>query len=37
MGEIRLVKLRKEFKGTVAVQGTDLDVKEGEFLVLVGP
>ena len=37
MAEIRLVKLRKEFKGTVAVQGTDLEVKEGEFLVLVGP
>jgi multiple sugar transport system ATP-binding protein len=37
MGEIRLVKLRKEFKGTVAVAGTDLEIQEGEFLVLVGP
>jgi multiple sugar transport system ATP-binding protein len=37
MAEIRLVKLRKEFKGTVAVQGLDLEIKEGEFLVLVGP
>ena len=37
MAEIRLVKLRKEFKGTVAVQGMDLEVEEGEFLVLVGP
>jgi len=37
MGEIRLQKLRKEFKGTVAVEGTDLEIKEGEFLVLVGP
>jgi ABC-type sugar transport system ATPase subunit len=37
MGEIRLSKLRKEFKGTVAVQGMDLEIKEGEFLVLVGP
>ncbi len=37
MAEIKLVKLRKEFKGTVAVQRTDLEIKEGEFLVLVGP
>ncbi len=37
MDEIRLVKLRKEFKGTVAVQGMDLEIKDGEFLVLVGP
>ncbi len=37
MAEIRLVKLRKEFKGTVAVQAMDLEIKEGEFLVLVGP
>jgi ABC-type sugar transport system ATPase subunit len=37
MAEIRLLKLRKEFKGTVAVQGMDLEIKEGEFLVLVGP
>jgi len=37
MAEIKLGKLRKEFKGTVAVQGIDLEVKEGEFLVLVGP
>ena len=37
MAEIRLAKLRKEFKGTVAVQGMDLEIEEGEFLVLVGP
>ena len=37
MAEIRLAKLRKEFKETVAVQEMDLDIKEGEFLVLVGP
>jgi multiple sugar transport system ATP-binding protein len=37
MAEIRLVKLRKEFRGTVAVQDMDLQIKEGEFLVLVGP
>ena len=37
MAEIRLTKLRKEFKGAVAVQEMDLEIKEGEFLVLVGP
>src|SRR6266496_147340 len=37
MAEIRLVKLRKEFKSTVAVQDINLEIKEGEFLVLVGP
>lgn len=37
MAEIRLVKLRKEFKSTVAVQDINLDIKEGEFLVMVGP
>jgi ABC-type sugar transport system ATPase subunit len=37
MAEIRLAKLRKEFRGTVAVQDLDLGIKEGEFLVLVGP
>jgi len=37
MAEIRLLNLRKEFKGTVAVQAMDLEIKEGEFLVLVGP
>src|SRR5262245_31528203 len=37
MAEIVLVKLRKEFKGTVAVHELDLTIEEGEFLVLVGP
>jgi ABC-type sugar transport system ATPase subunit len=37
MAEISLVKVRKEFKGAVAVQEMDLHIKEGEFLVLVGP
>ncbi len=37
MAEIRLTKLRKEFRGTVAVHDVDLGIKEGEFLVLVGP
>ena len=37
MADVRLVKLRKEFKGTVAVREMDLEIREGEFLVLVGP
>ena len=37
MAEIRLVKLRKEFKGAVAVADIDLEIREREFLVLVGP
>jgi ABC-type sugar transport system ATPase subunit len=37
MAEIALIKLRKEFRGTVAVHELDLGIKEGEFLVLVGP
>ena len=37
MAEIVLTKLRKEFKGTVAVHESDLTIREGEFLVLVGP
>jgi len=37
MAQIVLSKLRKEFKGTVAVRETDLRIEEGEFLVLVGP
>ena len=37
MALITLARLRKEFKGAVAVQGIDLEIKDGEFLVLVGP
>jgi multiple sugar transport system ATP-binding protein len=37
MAQISLVKLRKEFKGSVAVADIDLEIKEREFLVLVGP
>jgi multiple sugar transport system ATP-binding protein len=37
MAQISLVKLRKEFRGAVAVQDIDLDIKDREFLVLVGP
>ncbi len=34
---IQLRQLRKEFNGTVAVAGLDLDVVEGEFLCFLGP
>ncbi|MER3545873.1 MAG: glycerol-3-phosphate ABC transporter ATP-binding protein [Chloroflexota bacterium] len=34
---IQLRNLRKEFNGTVAVAGLDLDVLEGEFLCFLGP
>jgi multiple sugar transport system ATP-binding protein len=35
---VRLVGLRKEYEnGVVAVHGVDLDVRAGEFVVLVGP
>lgn len=34
---IRLRNLRKEFNGTIAVAGLDLDVTEGEFICFLGP
>jgi multiple sugar transport system ATP-binding protein len=34
---IRLRNLRKEFDGTVAVAGLDLDIAEGEFICFLGP
>ena len=34
---LRLRGLRKAFKGSVAVDGIDLDVRQGEFLTLLGP
>ena len=38
MSAISLLNLSKKFPdGTEALQGIDLDVKDGEFLVLVGP
>jgi multiple sugar transport system ATP-binding protein len=37
MAEIRLAGLRKEYPGTVAVHGMTLEIREGEFFVLVGP
>ncbi|MBX6321919.1 MAG: ABC transporter ATP-binding protein, partial [Rhodospirillaceae bacterium] len=37
MATIRLDRLRKAFAGHVAVDGLDLEVRDGEFLVLLGP
>ncbi|WP_018331332.1 ABC transporter ATP-binding protein [Actinomycetospora chiangmaiensis] len=37
MSRIRLSGLRKAYGDTVAVAGIDLDVADGEFLVLLGP
>ena len=38
MASVRLTNLRKEFGGgVVAVEGTDLTIEEGEFVVFVGP
>ena len=38
MAEVRLRSIEKEFSGGVhAVKPCDLDIRDGEFLVLVGP
>jgi len=37
MTEVRLVNLVKKFDKTVAVDGINLDVRGGEFVVLLGP
>jgi multiple sugar transport system ATP-binding protein len=37
MAGVRLVNLSKRFGEVVAVQGLNLEVQDGEFLVLVGP
>ena len=37
MATVRLVGLHKRFGDTAIVRGVDLDVADGEFLVLVGP
>ncbi len=38
MASVRLTRISKSFqKGTAAISGLDLDVRDGEFLVLVGP
>ena len=37
MADVRLERVRKTFGDTVAVDGLDLDLKDGEFVVLLGP
>jgi len=37
MSEVRLAGLTKAFKDTIAVEGLDLTVREGEFFSLLGP
>jgi ABC-type sugar transport system ATPase subunit len=37
MSSIRLEQLHKTFAGLVAVDNLDLDIRDGEFLVLLGP
>jgi multiple sugar transport system ATP-binding protein len=37
MAKVRLENLGKRFDGVVAVRGVDLEIEEGEFIVLVGP
>jgi spermidine/putrescine transport system ATP-binding protein len=36
-GAVRLVALEKNFEGTHAVRGIDLDIRAGEFFSLLGP
>ncbi|WP_163268930.1 ABC transporter ATP-binding protein [Chelativorans alearense] len=37
MSDIRLRKVRKRFGANEVIKGIDLDIEEGEFVVLVGP
>src|SRR6476660_1040000 len=37
MAEVKLRKLVKDYDGTPAVRGLDLDIADHEFVVLVGP
>jgi len=37
MGSIRLEGVRKTFGNTVVIQGVDLDIEDGSFVVFVGP
>ena len=37
MGTIEIRDLSRRFKGTTAVDGIDLTVEDGDFLVLLGP
>ena len=37
MATVTLDRLRKEYRGSVALQGLSLEIADGEFLALVGP
>ena len=37
MAEIRLEKVRKAYGPVVAVHGVDLTIRDGEFIVFLGP
>ncbi len=37
MANVRLVGIKKHFEGVKAVDGIDLEISDGEFLVLLGP
>src|SRR5438270_12128780 len=37
MARVEIRGLRKEFEGTVAVENLDLEVRDKEFVVLLGP
>lgn len=37
MAQIQLKKLAKSFGAYIAVSGIDLDIRDGEFLIMVGP
>src|SRR6516162_10050127 len=37
MGSIRLEGVRKTFGNTVVIQGVDLEIEDGAFVVFVGP
>src|SRR5271163_1363870 len=37
MAEVTLQNVRKSFEGNPVIKGVDLQIKEGELLVMVGP
>ena len=37
MATVKISQLRKEYNGVQALRGVDLDIADGEFVVLVGP
>ena len=37
MATVKITRLEKEYRGVRAIRGIDLEIKDGEFVVLVGP